>query len=230
MGGPAWVSRNPHFGISIRSMRRDYAKSSTPALSVDDLRECRKRLREAFRKYRKDCATGAMTATEQRKKLYKIKAAARQFRNKKTWEASNELLAALNSSGVRTLVYMELSRKGHNPVRFNYELVHWTGVFTPFPKNCLPALNELAALDVKALVPAGGHFPDPALANAVAQLVPIWKKVTGRTAGRTSVECASYRKKNLFADWISEMHGLLGVAPPPKGRVLGIVQHSHKNA
>ncbi len=224
-GGMAWVPRNPHFGISIRSMRR-YAKRSTPALSLDDMKDCRSKLRKAFRRYIIDCSNVALTATEQRKEVNLIKSTARRFLKNRTWELSEELNTTLNTccGNVRTLVSNELKSKGHNPVQFKYELVHWRGVSTPFPKDCLPALIELAALDVEALIPAGRRFRDPALANLVAQLVPVWKKVTGRSAGRISLECASYRKKHPFADWISEMHGLLGVPPPPAGRVLDIVE------
>lgn len=221
--GMAWVSRHPHFGISIRSMRC-YAKRSTPALSVNDLEECRKKLRKAFRRYIIDCSNVALTATEQRKKLNQIKSIARRFLKNQTWDLSQDLLTALNtrSGGVRTLVFNELKRMGHDPVRFHYEFVHWTGVFTPFPKDCVPALTELAALDVEGLVPEGGRFPDPALANLVAQLVPIWKKVTGRTAGRISVGPDCEQKKCHFAEWLAKMHDLLGIVPPPVGRVLDI--------
>ena len=77
----------------------------------------------------------------------------------------------------------------------------------------------------------GGCFPDPGLANAIANLVPIWKRVTGRTAGPISVDRVGDRKKCPFADWLAEMHGLFGVAHPPVGRVLDIVRlvESRKN-
>ena len=222
-GGLAWA-KPLHLGVSVRSMRR-YSKPKTPALLVDGLRECRKALRLTFKIYNIDCAKVAPTATERRKTLNKIKTAARRLRKDKSWLSAGELLTALDTPDrdARTLAYGQLSAKGYLPLQFKKRLRDWPGL-SSFPEDCLPALTELAALDVEALVPVGGRFPDPGLANAVARLIPIWKKVTGRTAGPISADFVGDRKKYPFADWLAEMHGLLGVAQPPVGRVLDIVR------
>ena len=68
-GGFAWA-KALHFGVNIRAMRR-YSKRKHPALLVDELRECRKALRSAFRKYLIACENYAPTATERRQALNK---------------------------------------------------------------------------------------------------------------------------------------------------------------
>lgn len=223
-GGLAWAKRRTlHFGVSVRSMRR-YSKPTTPTLTGDGLKECREALRFIFKIYNIDCANIAPTGTERRKALNKIKITARRLSDDKSWTSAGELLTALDTPDLdaRKLVYRQLSAKGHDPLQFKKMLRNWR-ILSPFADDWLPVLIELATLDVEALVPAGGRFPDPGLATAVANLVPIWKRVTGRTAGPISADRVGDRKKCPFAEWLAEMHGLLGVPQPPVGRVLDIV-------
>ena len=223
--GLAWSTRRSlPFGINIRSMR-GYSKSATPKLTVAELRECRQNLRFAFRIYAIDCANSAPTATERRKTLAKIKTAARRLDNDRTWASAGELLTALDTRDLdaRKLVYAQLAANGCDPLLFKKTLLNWS-IRSPFPSDCSSVVSELSNLHVEALVPARGRFPDPGLAKAVAALVPIWKKVTSRTAGLISQDREGERKKCPFASWLVEMHGLLDVAQPPVGRVVDIVR------
>jgi hypothetical protein len=222
-GGIAWA-KPLHFGVSVRSMRQ-YSKPKTAPLASAALRECRQNLRHAFLIYSIDCANNAPTATERRKTLKKIKTTARLLMNDKSRLSAGELLTALDAPDLeaRKLAYRQLSARGYQPLQFKKTLRDWR-VLSPFPEDCLPALAELAGLDVEALVPAGGRFPDPGLANAVAKLVPIWKEVTGRTAGAISANKECDRKKCPFADWFFEMCARLEIAQPPVGRITDIVR------
>lgn len=230
-GGVAWAKR-VHFGVNVRSMRR-YAKPRTPALTVAELREHRRALRFTFKIYSIDCANQAPTATERRNALTKIKTPARRLADERSWSSADTLLTTLDTADLdaRRLVYRQLTKKGLDPLQFKKTLRNWH-ILSSFPEDCLPVVDELANLDVEDLVPAAGRFPDPGLAKAVAALVPIWKRVTGRAARPTSVGTAALRsagmerdqKKHPFADWLSEMHALLEVAQPPVGRIVDIVR------
>jgi hypothetical protein len=56
-GGVAPATRL-HFGVNVCSMRR-YAKRGVAALTVAELKQCRRDLRFAFKIYQIDCASGA---------------------------------------------------------------------------------------------------------------------------------------------------------------------------
>jgi hypothetical protein len=221
-----------HFGVNARSMRR-YAKLKVPALSIADLQQCRDHIRFAFEIYRIDCATAAPTMTERRKALAKIKNAAGWLAAHRGRLAAWDLLTVLDTPDLdaRRLVYSHLTAKGHNPLQFKKALRHWP-IAPRLPDiRVVSAAVDLAALDVDALAPlrprgsAGfGGFRDPGLANLVLRVVSIWKRVTGRTAGTVSLDKVGDEKMCPFADWLAEMHDLLGVAQPAVGRVIDIVR------
>jgi hypothetical protein len=123
----------------------------------------------------------------------------------------------------RKLAYGQLTARGHTPLQLKRTLRHWPTA-PRFPESgAVEAASDLANLDIDALAPVGGRFPDPGLAKLVVSLVSNWETVTGRTARLVSVE-KGVRKKCPFADWLAEMHDLLGVPRPPVGRVIDIVR------
>ena len=124
----------------------------------------------------------------------------------------------------RKLVYRELGAKGHNPVQFKKTLRYWPPASAGTHHEVMSVAKVLANLDVDKLSPSGGKFPDPKLANLVVKVVPIWKSVTGRSAGPISADKIGDTKKSPFADWLNEMHDLILVAHPPPGRIVDIVR------
>jgi hypothetical protein len=106
-------------------------------------------------------------------------------------------------------------------MRKNLQLV--AAVSSKPPDVCLPAVGALAAMDVGVLVPKRGRWPDPALANLVAALEPSWRRVTGRTAGLTSVD-SGIAKECPFAEWLGDMIEEVGGNRPPVSRVADVVR------
>jgi hypothetical protein len=69
----------------------------------------------------------------------------------------------------------------------------------------IPGLAVLANLNVRDVGPNSGLWPDPALANLVGGLAPVWLRVTGRRLAISDNET----KKGMqtycpFADWLVE--------------------------
>jgi hypothetical protein len=192
-------------------------------LKREDAKKLRHSLRSAFQIYMIDCATPAPTGTQRRKELRKIRAAARRLAAHPNWRAADGLLKALDTPDLdaRIVAYKVLTAKGYTPFQFKRTLRHWT-ITSSAESSDIAAANELASLDIQALAPAGGRFPDPGLAHLVASLIPIWTVVTGRTAGLVSVDVVDNVKRCPFAEWLNAMHQRLGVAQPPLGRVVDI--------
>jgi hypothetical protein len=227
-GGVAWGKRL-HFGLNMRSMRR-YAKPTVAALSLAELTKYRRDLRWAFRIYAIDCVNLAPTGTVRRKGLRKIGAAAARLVLTPNHATADELLTALDTPDLdaRRLAYTAMTTKGHEPVQVKRRLRHWT-IASSVDDVAIAAARELANLDVEALAPVGGRFPDPGLAHLVASLIPIWEKVTRRTAGLVSIDKEGEKKKCPFGDWLDEMHALLDVPRPPVGRIVDIVRLAERS-
>jgi hypothetical protein len=126
------------------------------------------------------------------------------------------------------LAYIALTTKGHEPFHLKRKLRHWT-IGSSVDDVTIAATKVLANLDVEALAPVGGRFPDPGLAQLVASLIPVWGKVTRRTAGLISIDKEGEKKKCPFGDWLGEMHDLLGVRRPLVGRVVDIVRLAERS-
>jgi hypothetical protein len=127
-------------------------------------------------------------------------------------------------TGVRTRLFVViLGVAGKDWLLFKKGLRDVVAVSAP-PNKYLPTVRQLANIDLNALAPLGGRWRDPGLPGLVATLVPIWKRVTGRTAGLVSVGKDCETKKCLFANWLGEMLGKIGIRPPPVGRVVDIVR------
>jgi hypothetical protein len=193
---------------------------------VADLRQCRDGIRRALKIYRIDCASTAPTMTERRKAIARIKNAAGRLATNKSRSAAWDLLTALDTPDLdaRKLAYGQLTARGHTPLPLKRTLRHWPTAARLPESGAVAAASDLANLDIDALAPVGGRFPDPGLAKLVVSLVSNWETVTGRTARPVSVDKECERKKCPFADWLAEMHDLLGVPRPPVGRVIDIVR------
>jgi len=223
------------YGISISSSLR-YAKQGSEIPDCAEIERLRRRLRSAFRRYVIDCGTIAPTATERRKVLRKIKALATRLAASPNRPNAWALLDALETPdlGARKLAYQALSTRAG---LFKGSLRNWriASPADPAVKSSVRAsatvddpavmsgVHALAGLDIEALVPRGGKFPDPALANLVAALVPVWKKVTRRTAGLVQANVEG-DKRCPFANWLGETHDLLRVPRPSVARVIDIVR------
>jgi hypothetical protein len=221
-GGVGSLSYIP-YGVSVRSLRR-HARPRVAIPSCHEVQRLRRYLRDTFKIYALDRATQAPTATERRRTLVKIKTSAARLVSIPNRPNAYALLDALETRDydALNLAYGALTAKGHNPMLFKRRLRHW-GLDPFHDQAAISAAHELTNLDVEALAPVSGRFPDPALAHLVASLPPIWKRVTGRTAGLISAE-NNDAKTCPFADWLGEIHDLLRVPRPPVGRVADIVR------
>lgn len=222
-GGVAEAKRL-HFGVSIRSLRR-YKKPRVAILSRAEVRKLRRDLRFTFRIYAIACATVAPTATERRKALNKIQTSAARLVSMPNPSTANDFLTALETRDfhARNLAYRALTARGQKPFQIKKRIRHWT-IASSVDLIVIGAAKVLTNLDIEVLVPIGGRFPDPGLAHLVASLIPIWKRATGRTPGPISADKEGGKKKCPFADYLAEMHDLLGVTQPPDGRVVDIVR------
>ena len=75
----------------------------------------------------------------------------------------------------------------------------------------------LASISRRWFPVSKGGSSDPALAQLVRGLVPVWERRTGRAVGLfSSYKEGMEEKRCLFADWLCEMHALLGgwLGPP----------------
>jgi hypothetical protein len=84
----------------------------------------------------------------------------------------------------------------------------------------------LANMDVKVLI-AVGDGDKLRLANFLTMLAPVWEKVTGRTAWQTKdSDKLSYgnHKQCYFADWLSEVHTLMGLSKPRIRHIVDIME------
>jgi hypothetical protein len=92
-----------------------------------------------------------------------------------------------------------------------------------FAAGHLPVIRAIAAFDLN--VPReSGRWPNPALATLVLGVESIWKRVTERTSGLTSIDCASNEKQSLFARWLVEALMRANLHPATLEQVIGIVR------
>jgi hypothetical protein len=223
-------------GVSIRSLRR-YAKPRVAIPSCQEAKRLRENLRSIFKTYALDCANPAPTATERRKTLGRIKNSAAHLIAAPSRRNADALLDALETPDYDALgmAYRALTANGHEPQRLKRRLRHWGDIIVPGDGEAITAAaRALASLNVEALVPMSvkgqfSGFPDPALAHLVAALVPVWERVTGRTVGLfSSYKDGQEEKRSLFADWLGEMHALMGLAPPSLWSVTDIVRRDER--
>ncbi len=92
-----------------------------------------------------------------------------------------------------------------------------------FMTGSLPIVKILANIEINVLTPGSGRWPDPALANLIAGLEPIWRRVTGRTAALISKEKGCLTQC-AYADWLRELLEKIGLPGPPVGLVVEVVR------
>ena len=80
---------------------------------------------------------------------------------------------------------------------------------------------RVALFDVAMVAPESGRWPNPALFRLVSVLAPLWEEVTGRAAAQ-STDRIEQSKEFPFAEWLEDMHRLIGFGAPPHGRVLDV--------
>jgi hypothetical protein len=217
------------YGINIRSMSRPYKKPGVKALDCQEIQDCRRYLRDAFKMYALDYVQLAPTATERRKTLGRIKNSAERLILIPNLPNAYALLSAMESRDYDALqlAYGALTAKGDMPFhQIKRRLLHWSYLSSVDREAIIAAARTLASLEVDALVPVSGRFPDPPLALLVTALVPVWERVTGREAAGlgTHYKEKLEEKRCLFADWLSEMHALMGLAAPSLWSVIDIVR------
>lgn len=249
-GGGAFVIPLSH-AVNIRSLRLlARRRRPPPPLSKLELRERRHLLRRLVSKYRIACATPQPTATERRKTLSKIKTAARRFIKTEERLWADKLLDYLNTADVNTIALIRRnisstkddwrawsSMKRQLGSLFsvaNYpgEILSGTSArsqasldrWEAFQASGISIVHELATINISELVPVSGHWPDPPLADLVAGLEPIWRRVTGRTAGLISVDAEADTKACPFAEWLRDILQAVGLARPSVERVVAIVR------
>jgi hypothetical protein len=247
-GGHAWARPLSH-AVSVRSLRRR-AKGGTQPLNAQEVREYRRLLRKLVAIYRIACVTPQPTSTERRRTLGKIKTAAERFLKTSRQLWADKLLDHLDSADVntRSILNREIISHGHKSnalVAMKREL---RGLFSPsvYPDEIGLApgvvsramkdraesfwiggrsvVQVLANIEIEALVPGSGRWPDPPLANLVAGLEPIWCRVTGRTAALVSDDKELDTTKCPFAEWLGDLLESIGRQRLPVGRVVDIVR------
>jgi hypothetical protein len=230
------------YGINVRSVR-SFAKPNTPALARNELRTFRCKLREVVKFYQLAHAEPLPAPTYRRNLLAKVKtAAARLSKNpgSKEWakRLAKYIQAARTERGAETLLTKALARGTGQ--RFGKltallgeldAIVRLAGVpegaaarADRFARNWLPRIGVLADLKVEDAVPISELLPDPGLPNLIADLEPIWRRVTGRTVALVSKDKEGGSKQCPFADWLGGLLEKAGLPRPPTGRVVDIVR------
>lgn len=222
----AW-DRGPPQSVNIRSLKR-FAKTKPKPnpLTVAELRELRQRLRRSIQAYVIFAIKNQqLTATDRRKALHKIKMVAGRFVKTQEKRRAGELVDCLDSADqeTRKILDRQIRSSGGSWIKMTKTLRYVAAVTSASAADCFPAVEALAKIDVKSVVPAHGRWRDPALANLVAAIEPVWKRATGRTAGPVSIDNVGDTKAFPFAEWLGEMVECAGGKRPPDGRIKDIV-------
>lgn len=199
-----------------RSARKVKKQPDATAIS-----EWRRRLRDAFRRYQVDCAQGHPTATELRKRVAEIIKAARRFIESPTPDLADKLLECLELDwNAQAAVRKWLGVRPADWIRFKRELRDLYAKHKLPGESALAVVIRISRIETKKLAPKSGPWRDPALFRLVSVLVPLWREVTGRAAGPLSDNWGKGGRQFLFADWLGEMHRLIGFEAPPRERIL----------
>jgi hypothetical protein len=238
--------------VNVRSLQCWVKRRNPPKLTRSELRECDRLLRKLISIYRIARATPQPTATERRRILGKIKTAAGRFVKKPTVPWRDKLLNRLEAADVntRSILNHEIISRGHSSnaliamkrklqelfsmSRYPDESLScpvpqaWIDRAAAFITDDLPVVHVLANIEVNVLVPGSGKWPDPALANLVAGLEPIWHRVTGRTAvyvpdSKTQVRSGA-ASKCPFAEWLGALFEGMEWQRPPVSRVAAVLE------
>jgi hypothetical protein len=239
------------YSVSIRSLRRPpWARSSARSLDVPELRQLRKLLRMHIMAYRIAVQTPLCTATERRKSLGKIKTAAMRLIENPSRQWAERFLRSLDDvdANTRAVVYRHLWSMGIRwtaipGIKRQLGDLYYLSVYhdeaypapgrlsraqhdrvARFEIECLPTVRALASIDSRVLVSRQGKWRDPAQANLVAALEPVWCRVTGRSAGLTSIDKVGAQKRCRFAEWLKEILTAIDLPAPSLSRVADVVR------
>jgi hypothetical protein len=181
-------------------------------------------LREAFKRAQVDYKREHSTATELRERLSTVATAARRYAKSGELKWADILLGYLdNDRNAAQIIRQKIEISGLEWIGFKKELRNVYATRAA-PDSSIDVALRIAALEIGALVPKSGPFPDPALVPLVAVLAPVWMEITGRTAAQVSADATGDIKLFPFARWLEGMLGLLDLPLPPDGRVLNIVR------
>ena len=223
-GRGAWT-KQLHFGVNLRSLRLLRSTRKSPAhLSSASIRRSREILREAFKRAQVDFAREHPTPTELRERLSKVATAARRYAKSGDLKWADMLLGYLDDDrDAAQKIRQKIEISGLEWIGFKKELRDVYARHASSDKS-IGVARQIAAIEIGALVPQSGPWPDPALFALVLILAPVWTEITGRTAAPVSADATGDKKVFPFARWLEGMLGLLDLPLPPDGRVLDIVR------
>jgi hypothetical protein len=93
-----------------------------------------------------------------------------------------------------------------------------------FVVDCGPGVRALAALNVDELAPVGGKWRNPAEANLILALIPLWRRVTARTPGLTGLRRESDEKQCRYAEWLAHILASVELPAPSTSRIVAVVK------
>jgi len=228
LDGDVIMRSSLHYGVSVRSLK-PYRSARTAKKQPDaaSIKGWRKRLRDAFQLYLVDRGRYHPTATELRKSVSEIVRLARRFMESFTLDVADILLSALESDrNAETSLRRRLEIPGPEWLHFKRDLRGLYAAHRLPAESSAAIVIKIARLDIGKLVPKSGPWRNPALFRLVSVLAPLWKDVTGRSAGPLSDNWGKDGRQFLFADWLEEMHRLIGSEAPPRGQILDSVRPS----
>jgi hypothetical protein len=153
-----------------------------------------------------------------------IKTAARRFNANRAQVWADRLLEHLETPDrdARMIPYRE-GASADAVIALKRSLTAYFCDGSPVTASDLLTVNALAKIDLSSLVPPKGFWPDPALADLIANLEPIWRRATGRSSDLISADSAD-SKKSPFAAWLGDLLKDIGKSRPPDGRVTDVVR------
>ncbi len=209
--GAVGHSRVAPRNINISSLN-DYIREGTAPIRVPERLDLASRLKTATNRLQIRCKKAAVahTPTELRSQIAKVQRWAKRICSKKDSSQSREkLIVAIGASlALQDLLHGHLRRSGMDLYK---QLTNLNDSIEFEPSKRIPNKNIqkvdplflriLAELNPKSLVPKG-RWPDPDLAMFVGELIPIWERVTGRSASSTD---KADRKASKFGEWVRHL-------------------------
>jgi hypothetical protein len=209
--------------ISIRSMRR-HAKKGHVAITVTELKQLRRKLRDAFTIYRIDMGRTQVTPTEQRRLLAKIVVAAKHFERASTWAWADKLLSHLEAErSIETIARRASGLASRDWLTMKKDLRSMSASAPP-SDDLAVLVAGLSEIDIDAVVPTGAKWRDPGLVRLVLALAPIWRRVTGRSDKLVSVDRSNDEKRNFFAEWLNQAQRAIGVQETPVRQINDVLR------
>lgn len=221
------------YAINVKSARK-YASDDAGKLTVAEIRKLRPKLREAVRQYQVAHASPIPTPTARRVTLNAIKTAAgRLLEARASGGWAGRLARALQkASGADQDLHRRLSAtiikvtgRGVSGLASLTGELEALSATSKAPgaherRNRLTSewshhLEVLRSLDVDALAPKRTRWPDPALPALISALVPLWRRITGRSCLATELGSEKHPNEHpLFGVWTGEIVRVAGLPAP----------------